>query len=134
VRSVLGAGPGLKVFGDDYPTPDGSAIRDYIHVVDLADAHVAAMAYLKSGGASRAFNLGTGRGLSVLEMMRAAETALDRPVAFEIVGRRAGDPPRLVADPSAAEAAFNWKATRSDPLTLIRSVAAFETARLKPAE
>ena len=129
VRSVLGAGPGLKVFGDDYPTPDGSAIRDYIHVADLADAHVAAMAYLKGGGASRPFNLGTGHGLSVLEVLGAAEKALGRPAPFEMAGRRAGDPPRLVADPTAAMAAFKWRPTRSDPVTLISSVAAFESGR-----
>ena len=76
VRSVMGAGPGLKVFGSDYPTPDGSVVRDYVHVTDLADAHVAALGYLKAGGASRPFNLGTGKGLSVLDIVAAAETAL----------------------------------------------------------
>ena len=129
VRSVLGSGPGLKVFGNDYPTPDGSVVRDYIHVADLADAHVAALSYLKSGGASRPFNLGTGKGLSVLEIVGAAESALGRPVKYEMAGRRAGDPPKLVADPSAAITAFNWRPTRSDPATLISSVAAFENTR-----
>jgi UDP-glucose-4-epimerase GalE len=129
VRSVLGAGPGLKVFGSDYPTPDGSVVRDYIHVADLADAHVAALTYLKAGGGSRPFNLGSGTGLSVLEIVKAAETALGRPVKFEMVGRRAGDPPKLVANPSAAMAAFKWTPTRSDPNTLIKSVAAFEASR-----
>ena len=129
VRSVLGSGPGLKVFGSDYPTPDGSVVRDYIHVSDLADAHVAALRYLKSGGAARPFNLGTGKGLSVLEIVGAAEGALGRPVKFEMAGRRAGDPPKLVADPSAAMNAFNWAPSRSDPKTMIASVSAFEATR-----
>jgi len=129
IRSALGTGPGLKLFGDDYPTPDGSVVRDYVHVTDLADAHVAALRYLKAGGASRPFNLGSGVGLSVLEVVKAAETALGQPVKYEMAGRRAGDPPRLVADPSAAMAAFDWKPGRSDPATLIRTAAAFEASR-----
>jgi UDP-glucose 4-epimerase/UDP-arabinose 4-epimerase len=133
IRSVLGTGAPLKLFGDDYPTPDGSAVRDYIHVADLADAHVAALTYLKAGGAARPFNLGTGRGLSVLEIVSAAEAALGRPVRYEMAGRRAGDPPKLVADPSAAMAAFDWKPSRSDPKLLISSAAAFETARAQTA-
>ena len=132
VRSVMGSGPGLKVFGNDYPTPDGSVVRDYIHVTDLADAHVAALRYLKAGGASRPFNLGTGKGLSVLDIVGAAESALGKPVKFEMAGRRAGDPPKLVADPSAAIAALKWRPTRSDPATMIASVAAFEASRAQP--
>jgi UDP-glucose-4-epimerase GalE len=128
VRAALRTGPGLKVFGNDYPTPDGSAVRDYIHVEDLASAHVAALRWLGAGGESRAFNLGVGQGLSVLEMIAAARSVqLDPP--FEIVGRRAGDPPRLVADPSAAKAAFGWTPTRSDAETLLSSAAAFERSR-----
>ncbi len=129
IKSVLGAGAPLKLFGDDYPTPDGSAVRDYVHVTDLADAHVAAMRYLKSGGGSRPFNLGVGKGLSVLEIVAAAETALGKPVAYEMAGRRAGDPPKLVADPKAAMTTLGWRPSRSDPVTMIRSAAAFETAR-----
>ena len=129
VRATLGTGPGLKIFGSDYPTPDGSAVRDYVHVSDLADAHVAALSWLKAGGASRAFNLGSGRGLSNLEIVAAAEQALGRRPPFAMAGRRAGDPPSLVADPAAAKAAFDWTPSRSDPLTLIRTVAAFEAAR-----
>ena len=133
IKSVLGAGAPLKLFGDDYPTPDGSAVRDYVHVTDLADAHIAAMRYLKSGGASRPFNLGTGKGLSVLEIVAAAEQALGRKVAFEVAGRRAGDPPKLVADPKAAMTELGWRPSRSDPLTLIRSAAAFEASRHEAA-
>jgi UDP-glucose-4-epimerase GalE len=129
VRATLGTGPGLKVFGEDYPTPDGSAVRDYVHVSDLAEAHIKALAWLRAGGASRAFNLGSGKGLSVKAVIAAAERALSRPPPFEIVGRRAGDPPSLVADPTAAMAAFSWTPTRSDADTMVASVAKFETAR-----
>jgi UDP-arabinose 4-epimerase len=131
VCATLSTGPGLKVFGDDYPTPDGSAVRDYIHVTDLAEAHIKALDRLKAGGASRAFNLGTGKGLSVLEVIAAAERALGRKPPFEITARRTGDPARLVADPSAAMRELGWSPTRSDADTLVASVAAFETARAK---
>lgn len=129
VRAALGVGPGLKVFGDDYPTADGSAVRDYIHVEDLAAAHVAALDWLRAGGKSRPFNLGAGVGLSVFEVIAAAERALGAKPPFEVVGRRAGDPPRLVADPSAAKAAFGWTPTRSDAANLIQTAAAFERSR-----
>ena len=129
VRATMGAGPGLKVFGDDYPTADGSAVRDYIHVADLVEAHIKALRWLQAGGASRAFNLGSGQGLSVLEVIAAAERALGRRPAFDIVGRRAGDPPSLVADPRAAMAAFDWAPSRSDADTMVASVARFEAAR-----
>ena len=129
VKAALGTGPKLKVFGDDYPTPDGSAVRDYVHVTDLADAHVAALAWLKAGGASRPFNLGTGTGLSNLQIVAAAQAALGREPPFEMAPRRAGDPPRLVADPTAARTILKWSPTRSDPVTLIRTVGAFESRR-----
>ncbi len=131
VRATLGTGPGLKVFGTDYPTADGSAVRDYIHVADLADAHLAALKWLRAGeaGRGRPFNLGTGKGLSVLEIVRAGERVLGETPPHELAGRRPGDPPRLVADPSAAQAAFNWLPSRSDADTLIRTAAAFERSR-----
>jgi UDP-glucose-4-epimerase GalE len=128
VRAALGVGPGLKVFGTDYPTPDGSAVRDYIYVEDLAAAHIAALEWLRAGGESRPFNLGVGTGLSVLEVIGAAER-LGLAPPYEIAGRRAGDPPRLIADPTAAQQAFGWRATRSDADTLIRTAAAFERSR-----
>jgi UDP-glucose-4-epimerase GalE len=129
VRATLGTGPALRIFGSDYPTPDGSAVRDYVHVADLAEAHVGALGYLKAGGASRPFNLGAGQGLSNLEIVAAAEQALGVKPAFTMAGRRPGDPPHLVADTRAARLALGWTPTRSDPLTLIRTVAAFEQAR-----
>lgn len=106
-------GPELQVFGSDYPTPDGTCIRDYVHVNDLADAHVRALQYLEKGGDSLAINLGTGRGHSVLEVIRAAENATGRPVPRKIGPRRPGDPAVLVADPTKAERILGWTAKRN---------------------
>lgn len=92
----------LDLFGDDYPTPDGTCVRDYVHVSDLAEAHVAALRRLEAGGASRAFNLGTGRGCSVQEVLHAVARIVGRPVPTRLAPRRAGDPPELVADPARA--------------------------------
>lgn len=114
-------GPELQVFGDDYPTSDGTCLRDYIHVNDLADAHVLALQYLEKGGESLALNLGTGRGNSVLEVIEAAEKATGKPVRRKIGPRRPGDPPVLVADPSKARQVLGWKAQRD--LTNIVSTA-----------
>jgi UDP-arabinose 4-epimerase len=111
-------GPELQVYGSDYPTPDGTCLRDYIHVNDLADAHVRALQYLETngdekGGDSLAINLGTGRGHSVLEVIRAAENATGRPVRRKIGPRRPGDPPVLVADPAKAQRVLGWTAKRN---------------------
>jgi UDP-glucose-4-epimerase GalE len=105
-------GPELRIFGSDYPTPDGTCVRDYIHVNDLADAHVRALQYLEHGGDSVALNLGTGSGNSVLEVIHAAETATGQPVRRKITPRRMGDPPVLVADAARAQQVLGWKATR----------------------
>ena len=105
-------GPELKVFGTDYPTPDGTCLRDYIHVTDLADAHVRALQYLEKGGDSLALNLGTGRGHSVLEVIHAAEKATGKPVRHKIGPRRPGDPPELVADASKAHKLLGWTPQR----------------------
>jgi UDP-glucose-4-epimerase GalE len=113
VRAALGQGPGLKIFGNDFPTPDGTAIRDYIHVNDLAEAHVAAVRYLLAGKGSDFFNLGTGRGHSVLEVIDGLR-ALGLKVPAEKTGRRAGDPPRLVADASKANKTLGWRPATSD--------------------
>jgi UDP-glucose-4-epimerase GalE len=111
-------GPELQVYGCDYPTPDGTCLRDYIHVNDLADAHVRALQYLEEGGDEKggdslAINLGTGRGHSVLEVIRAAENATGRPVRRKIGPRRPGDPPVLVADPAKAQRVLGWTAKRN---------------------
>lgn len=103
----------LQINGDDYPTPDGTCLRDYIHVEDLADGHVAALAALaRGGGGVRTWNLGTGTGTSVLEMLHAFERAVGRELPHEVVGRRPGDVTMSYADPSRARADLGWVATR----------------------
>jgi UDP-arabinose 4-epimerase len=104
----LGQKTNIKVFGTDYPTPDGTAIRDYIHVLDLAAAHVAALRYLIAGGATDAYNLGTGRGASVHEVIETVESALGHAVAKIYSERRVGDPPRLVAEATRAKERLGW--------------------------
>ena len=111
-EAVLGLRPELQIFGDDYPTPDGTCIRDYIHVNDLGEAHALALEYLANQGSSIFLNLGTGRGSSVKEIIDAVEK-VSGPVPKRIVARRLGDPPVLVADPSKAQEILDWKATRS---------------------
>jgi UDP-glucose-4-epimerase GalE len=103
----------LQIFGTDYPTSDGTCIRDYIHVNDLGEAHALALSRLAEGQPSFAANLGTGRGQSVFEILKAVEEATGHPVRRAEVSRRAGDPPELVADPSRAQQVLGWKATRS---------------------
>lgn len=103
----------LRVFGDDYPTPDGTCQRDYIHVEDLATGHIAALAHLDQVPGARVWNLGTGTTSSVLEVVAAFERAVGRPLPREIVGRRAGDVPVLCADPRRANTELGWRAERS---------------------
>jgi UDP-glucose 4-epimerase len=110
---AMGTRPYLQVFGNDYPTPDGTGVRDYIHVSDLAEGHVAALRSLLEKGRSLTVNLGTGRGNSVLEVVRAFEKASGKPVPFQIVPRRPGDVAQCYADPSLAREVLGWKATRS---------------------
>ena len=109
VEAALGRGPSLKMFGDDYPTPDGTCIRDYIHVMDLADAHLRALDYLSAGGPSSSFNLGNGSGYSVRQVIDTVAAAVGRSVPYEVVGRRAGDPAILVADASEAADVLGWR-------------------------
>ena len=113
--AATGNGSELKIFGTDYPTPDGTCVRDYIHVNDLADAHVRALQHLEKGGESIALNLGTGKGDSVLEVIKAAETVTGRTVNRKVGPRRAGDPPVLVADATRAQQVLGWKAARTLP-------------------
>ena len=105
--------PALEIFGDDYPTPDGTCIRDYIHVSDLAEAHVLGIEHLMRSGDSLKLNLGTGTGASVKEVVSMIEKVSGQEVPKRIAPRRAGDPPKLVADPSRAEQVLNWRAKRS---------------------
>lgn len=103
----------LSVFGDDYPTADGTAIRDYIHVMDLAEGHAAALDFLSQTTGWQAINLGTGKGYSVLEMVQAFEKASGREVPYKIVARRAGDVAACYADPKKASELLNWSAKRT---------------------
>jgi len=112
LRAAAGDGPELHVFGSDYPTPDGTCIRDYIHVNDLADAHVKALEHLAAGKPSFAANVGTGTGASVREVISAVERVTGRKVPHKVVPRRPGDPPALVANPAKAESLLHWNATR----------------------
>ena len=111
---AIDTGEPIKIFGDDYPTPDGTCIRDYIHVMDLAQAHIAALDYLLQGGLTDAFNVGTGQGRSVMEVMRAVEQVTGRKVPYVIAPRRDGDPAELVADSGKLCRTLNWKQERSD--------------------
>jgi UDP-glucose 4-epimerase len=111
-HAIQGKRAALEIFGDDYPTRDGTCIRDYIHVTDLAEAHVLGLEYL-SGADSVAVNLGTGTGYSVHEVVAMVEQVTGHKVPTHIGVRRAGDPAELVADPSLAEKLLNWRARRS---------------------
>ena len=119
LRAAAGVNPHVKVFGRDYPTPDGTAVRDYIHVCDLTEAHLAAIDYLMAGGATQAFNLGVGRGYSVQEVIDAVRRVTGRE--FEVIThpRRAGDPAQLVANPSLANRVLGWTARYGDIDTIV---------------
>ena len=124
IMAALGRLDHVNVLGTDYPTPDGSAVRDYIHVTDLARAHLAALDHLLGGGESCALNLGTGRGASVLEVIATVEEVLGRKVPVRLADRRPGDPPELVADPSRAEQVLGWRASGlSDLKEIVRTAA-----------
>ena len=109
LRSVLEGGAELKIFGNDYDTPDGTCVRDYIHVCDLAEAHILALDHQRRHPGYFAFNLGNGQGFSILEVIAAAEKVTGRKIAYAMHPRRPGDAARLVADASLARAALNWK-------------------------
>ncbi|GAB3725723.1 UDP-glucose 4-epimerase GalE [Luteimonas pelagia] len=109
---VTGRRPALRIFGDDYPTRDGTCVRDYIHVMDLAAAHVAALRYLVEADRNITVNLGTGRGVTVLELVHAFEAACGLRVPSETVGRRPGDVAEVYADPSLAHRLLGWRAQR----------------------
>jgi UDP-glucose 4-epimerase len=126
LRAALGTGDPVQVYGTDYPTPDGTAVRDYIHVSDLGDAHVRALGYLDAGGESAALNLGTGQGCSVRQVIAAVERIAGRPVPSHEAPRRSGDPPELVADPALARARLQWQPGHSDLDTIIRTALAWE--------
>jgi UDP-glucose 4-epimerase/UDP-arabinose 4-epimerase len=113
IAAALGDGKPLTVFGADFDTPDGTCLRDYIHVSDLADAHVAALEVELPAGAYEPANVGTGKGASVFDVVEAVGRAVGRPTPHSVGPRRAGDPPSLVANPGRARELLGWSATRS---------------------
>lgn len=121
IMAVIGKAPPLKVFGNDYPTPDGSAVRDYIHVTDLVDAHIKALNHLLQGGGPLTLNLGTSKGASVFEIVREIEILTNKPMVYEQALRRAGDPPILVADAEQANKILGWKPKVSDLKSILQS-------------
>ena len=114
LRSLLGLSPGLKVFGNDYPTPDGTCVRDYIHINDLCMAHLKALDYLQANEGCHGFNLGNGNGFSVLEVINAAEQVTGREIIYMVEPRRPGDPPVLVADSALAQQVLAWEPRYTD--------------------
>jgi UDP-glucose 4-epimerase len=111
---AIQTGEPVKLFGDDYPTPDGTCIRDYIHVTDLARAHIAAVEKLLAGGESKKYNVGTGHGFSVKEVLNAVERVTGKNVPHVVAPRREGDPPSLVADSTKLQTELGWKPELSD--------------------
>jgi UDP-glucose-4-epimerase GalE len=110
IRAALGFTPGITVFGTDFPTPDGTPVRDYVHVTDLADAHVRALSYLEAGGQTAAFNLGTGTGYSVRDVIRSVERIAGHGVCVVEEARRPGDPAALIASADEAKRVLGWNA------------------------
>jgi len=125
-EAAVGKRPGMAVYGTDYPTPDGTCIRDYIHVSDLVRAHSAALGHLRSGGASATFNCGYGHGSSVFEVIDAVRRASGRDFPVEISPRRPGDPPALVADASRIRATLPWQPQFQDLGTIVAHAFAWE--------
>ncbi|HET7910485.1 MAG TPA: UDP-glucose 4-epimerase GalE, partial [Pseudolabrys sp.] len=135
-ETAIGRRPKMNVFGTDYPTPDGTCIRDYIHVSDLAKAHSAALAYLRSGGQSVTFNCGYGHGSSVLEVIAAVRRASGRDFPVEISGRRPGDPTSLVANVDRIRSVLSWRPQFQNLDTIVSHALAWEkqlAARRKSA-
>ena len=131
MQAVTGDGPPLTLFGDDYPTPDGTCIRDYIHVADLANAHVQALEQLDHRDGAEVFNLGTGHGVSVCEVLDAVGRAAGKPVPHSIGPRRAGDPAELVSDPTKANRDLGWKPAMSDLDTIVDTAWAWHNRKDK---
>jgi len=121
LSAALGQQQAIRVFGNNYPTPDGTPIRDYIHVVDLAKAHVRALERLRAGGESDFLNLGTGMGYSVLQVIESAREATGRDIPVKIEPPRAGDPARLIADPARAKRVLSWQPVMSDLRSIVRT-------------
>jgi UDP-arabinose 4-epimerase len=121
IASALGVTPSVEIFGTDYRTADGTAVRDYVHVSDLATAHIKALDHLFGGGASAKVNLGTGRGYSIRDVISAVEAVSDRVVPVVEGHRRLGDPPALIADPQLGQSLLKWRPLKSDLRTIIET-------------
>ena len=121
LKAALSNESSLKVFGDDYPTPDGTCVRDYVHVTDLAQAHLLGLEYMQNKKGFSAFNLGNGDGFSVLEVIKSCEHAVNLPISFEIACRRDGDPAYLVAENSKSIEALSWNPRYSKVNMIITS-------------
>jgi UDP-glucose-4-epimerase GalE len=129
IGAAMGTRPPVTVFGSDYPTPDGAAIRDYVHVADLADAHLRAIERLQTGTPSQAINLGTGRGHSVLEVIQTVKQVSGGDVPYVAAGRRAGDPPALVAAPARAREVLGWTCQYADLSVIVQHAWRWHTSR-----
>lgn len=125
ILKAVQTGKPVTLFGDDYPTPDGTCIRDYIHVSDLAEAHIFAVDYLLKGGASDVFNVGTGIGKSVKEVLAAVETVTGKPAPYTMGPRREGDPPSLVADSQKLQQKLGWRPKRAELTRIVADAWAF---------
>ena len=126
---ALGRRPAITVFGDDYATPDGTCIRDYIHVTDLAAAHVLALQALEQGAASTAYNLGNGQGFSVHEVIDCARQVTGQAIPVETGPRRAGDPPRLVGDAERIRSELNWQPQYADLDAIVQTAWQWQQGR-----
>jgi len=121
IHAAQGRRSDIKVFGDDYDTPDGTCIRDYIHILDLSEAHILGLEHLRAGKPSGAFNLGNGAGYSVMEVIRMVEEVTGKPIQRDVQGRRVGDPPRLVGNSAHAQEVLGWTQQYGDLRTIIET-------------
>lgn len=121
LQTLIGKREFITVFGTDYPTPDGTCIRDYIHVDDLADAHLRAIDYLMAGGNTEGFNLGTGKGLSIREILDTVERVTGKKIPVKYGERREGDPPLLIADPTKARTVLGWQPKYEDASAIVET-------------
>lgn len=119
ILAALGKTPGLKIFGTDYDTPDGTCVRDYVHVCDLAQAHLLAIRHLRQGGESRQYNLGNGKGFSVRQVIDTVERVVGRPIPQEVAARREGDPAVLIASSDRIKADWGWAPEYPDLETIV---------------
>jgi UDP-glucose 4-epimerase len=132
IGTALGLYPELRVYGTDFPTPDGTAVRDYVHVSDVAAAHVSALQYLEAGGTSERINLGSGNGVSVREVIETVERLSGAPIPTREEQRRPGDPPALIASAKRAEKVLGWKPSFTDIESIISTAWNWSSGQLEP--